>query len=536
MDESKPEPWLRALFPSYISAPFAPYHLAFWDWVWSIQDGQPQDPFVAVWPRGGGKSTNAELACAAVGALKKRRYGIYVSGTQEQADKHVDSVATVLESDALASGQYSAIARPLLGKYGNQRGWRRSRLRASNGFTIDALGLDTAIRGVKVDFDRPDLIVLDDVDEPLDTTLIIDRKLVALTRSVLPAIANHGAVLAVQNLVNGNGIFARMVNGSADFLVNRTLSGPYPALLGMEYRTEGERTILTAGTPTWEHMGLMACQKAVDTYGLRAFLVECQHDIDLAGSPRFNVLAIRHQRTRIQVCLPTSILPDWCTGVVGLSVWEMPRPGEPYVAYADCAEGKGQDYTVTVVLEARTLRHVATLRDNTREPGQHAAIAVKLCRWYNNAFLGVERAKGEAYFHVVGQEQYSRIYWHQEREQTMAQMMAGSEPTMRRGFPMTQQTKVGLIDDLAVAIESFALSSPDAVVWDEVGTYIVTERGTMASPGNHDDMVYAVAGAVRMARQPGAQTLRSTGKEVRHEPMYEATFGPPGMRGGKSRP
>jgi hypothetical protein len=99
----------------------------------------------------------------ALGAREKRRYALYVSMTQEQADDHVANVAALLESPAIAA-HYPALGQRLVGKFGNPKGWRRNRVRAASGFTVDAIGLDTAARGIKLEDARPDLIILDDID------------------------------------------------------------------------------------------------------------------------------------------------------------------------------------------------------------------------------------------------------------------------------------------------------------------------------------------------------------------------------------
>src|SRR5688572_14977460 len=62
--------WLRAIFPSYTTHDFAPHHRQFWDWAWDIKSGEQPRPFVAIWPRGGAKSTSAEMLCVAVGARR----------------------------------------------------------------------------------------------------------------------------------------------------------------------------------------------------------------------------------------------------------------------------------------------------------------------------------------------------------------------------------------------------------------------------------------------------------------------------------
>ena len=50
-------------------------------------------------------------------------------------------------------------------KYGYSKGWNAQKLRTANGFNVLAFGLDTGARGVKLDNLRPDMIILDDIDE-----------------------------------------------------------------------------------------------------------------------------------------------------------------------------------------------------------------------------------------------------------------------------------------------------------------------------------------------------------------------------------
>lgn len=232
------------------------------------------DPFVGIWPRGGAKSTSAEAACVALGARRKRRYGWYISGTQDQADEHVANVAAILESPALEFF-YPDMASRAVGKYGNSKGWRRNRLRTAAGFTIDAVGLDTASRGVKVEDQRPDFMVIDDVDDVEDTIATVRRKIRALTRSLFPAGAPDLAILAIQNVIHPEGIFARLADGRADFLATRIVSGPIPALLG--FRIEAG---VIHGTPTWpEGQSLETCRDQAADWGMAAFVAEAQHDV-----------------------------------------------------------------------------------------------------------------------------------------------------------------------------------------------------------------------------------------------------------------
>lgn len=282
--------WLRGNFPSFVRADFAPHHAELWDWVWTLKKEVRPRPLIAVWSRGGAKSSCAELAAAMCGIRGTRRYIIYICETQDQSDKHVASIATLLETAGIERA---------VNKYGSSRGWRRERLRAK-GFTVDALGFDTASRGIKVDADRPDMIILDDIDGRHDSLAATQKKVETLTTTVLPTGSNDCAVLGIQNIVHANSIFAQLMDGRAKFLSDRILSGPYKAINGLAYEAQGGQYVITAGTPTWEGQDLITAQGQINSWGLPAFLREAQHEVALAegsiygdvwddGSPDGNV-------------------------------------------------------------------------------------------------------------------------------------------------------------------------------------------------------------------------------------------------------
>lgn len=281
--------WLPVLFPRYVAAPFAQRHIDFWEWIDAIQVSVRPSPFCGFWPRGGAKSSSAELAVSRVGARKTRNYVWYVSGTQEKADSHVDSIGGLLESNQLEK-YYPDLASRAVGKYGNSKGWRRSRLRSQSGFTVDALGLDTSARGMKDEEQRPDMIVFDDVDELHDTFATTQKKIETITKSILPSGSNGDcAVLFIQNLIHPDSIASQLADGRAEFLADRIISGPYPAITGLTYEQRysiehGRKMyFITGGVATWEGQSIAVCQSQMHLWGLSSFLQESQHDVDRSG-------------------------------------------------------------------------------------------------------------------------------------------------------------------------------------------------------------------------------------------------------------
>ena len=243
-------------------------------------------PFVGIWPRGGGKSTGVEAAVVMIGHRRVRKYIWYIRETQDQADKSVENIAAMLESAQVA--EYDPLlADRAVGKYGKPRAWRRNRLRTASGLTVDAMGLDTARRGAKVEEARPDVMIIDDIDGLHDTPATTKKKEAILTQSILPAEAPDLAVMVVQNLITEDGIVARLASRDeekgADYLIDRIISGPHPAIEGLTYEQKKGKFFITGGTPVWEGQNLEIAQSQINTWGLRAFLSEAQHEVDTRG-------------------------------------------------------------------------------------------------------------------------------------------------------------------------------------------------------------------------------------------------------------
>ncbi len=338
--------WLRALFGGYVGT-FADRHERFWEWVWGIGPTDNPRPYIGVWPRGGGKSTGAELAACALGLRGVCDYAVYVRQTQDLADDSVGNIQSMLESTAVER-YYPSHAEPEVGKFGNRRGWRRERLQTAGDFTIDALGLDAAARGSKMDEYRPDLIILDDIDDKHDSSAITRKKEETLKDSVLPMLSDDGsAVIGIQNLIIPHGIFSKLADGRADFLQRRIVDGPYPAVEGLETEKQrdeetGEwRDVIVGGTPTWEGQDLEDCQARIDRSGLASFRRECQNNVQeregaLWSTDCLNTVRIGGGATDQFTRIVVGVDPSGGTDEIGIVVVGKAHDGLGYVL-DDCS-------------------------------------------------------------------------------------------------------------------------------------------------------------------------------------------------------
>jgi len=242
------QPWLAKYFPHVATAPFAERHVRLWEWFDALKPSDQPRPRIEIWPRGGAKSSTGELGCVRSCVKLSRRFVLYVSGTQEkQANPHVQAIGGHLERIGVERA---------LNNYGNSRGWTVNLLRTANGFNVAALGLDAASRGVKLDQYRPDLIILDDIDDLNDSRATVEKKVRIITTSILPTGSPDCAVLGLQNLIRPDGVFGLLQSGEADFLHNREPVFMEPAVHGLHVEPEpredgGKFYRILAGTATW---------------------------------------------------------------------------------------------------------------------------------------------------------------------------------------------------------------------------------------------------------------------------------------------
>ena len=277
------EVWFRRITPALKE--FAPHHEVSGKWLQALKPGVRPDPEIDIWPRGHGKSTFAEHGVAYVAERRKRCFALYICATQDAAEVHVSNIQALLEK---VGGK---VGRRLENQYGHSKGWKKTMLRTASGFNCVAFGFDQAMRGVKLEDYRPDLIILDDVDGRHDTVSTTKKKIEILTQSILPAGSDDLAVWGAQNLIIPNGIFSRLADGRADFLASRRVNGPIKAVNNLvtekRYWPALNRSIETivSGEPTWEAFGIDTCQQEIIDLGWRAFDREKQNNVkDVEGA------------------------------------------------------------------------------------------------------------------------------------------------------------------------------------------------------------------------------------------------------------
>jgi hypothetical protein len=281
-----------------------------WAWIDAMVPGQKPLAFIANWPRGGAKSTCAELAAVECAITLRRKFILYVSGTQVQADMHLQTVSSMLETIGEARS---------INAYGQSKGWTQQLLRTGRGWNAISVGLDGNVRGAKLDELRPDLIILDDIDGRHDSPDVTKKKLTTILQTILPAGSSDCAVLFVQNRIHKGSVMSQILDGKQEALLSREVSDE-PAVIGLSYerreKPDGQPYYaVTGGEPTWaDGQNLETVQAQINEWGLTAVLSEAQHKVEEPDGGMYSHLTYRRV-TWEQV--PTLVRKSvWCDPAV----------------------------------------------------------------------------------------------------------------------------------------------------------------------------------------------------------------------------
>jgi hypothetical protein len=175
-----------------------------------------------------------------------------------------------------------------------------------------------------------------------------------------------------------------------------------------------------------------------------------------------------------------------------LSVYYAPVSDWKYVAWADIAEGQGEDhdFSVLTILGRKGLHStvVSVLRTNTLRPDLFARECYELLETYYNPLMGYENnGLGIAYGQKMMELKYPRLYYKDEN----------AKKNGKPGLNISRESKKALIEELGGALET--LSVPDRTMVEEMCAFQYVESGDrvgMEAPkGMHDDTVMSLAGA-----------------------------------------
>jgi len=177
-----------------------------------------------------------------------------------------------------------------------------------------------------------------------------------------------------------------------------------------------------------------------------------------------------------------------------VELWDKPEKYKRYCVGVDVAEGLAQgDYSVGVVMDEKTCDIVAMWHGHI-DPDLLAHEMIKVCRYYNDAYLGVESnnhggttllsLKRLEYWNLFFQKTYDKI---------------SNQISKKLGWNTNTNTKRLMIDKLNEFVREKWIGIYSDLIISEMLTYIRNDKGQFgAQEGCFDDTVMAAAIALQL--------------------------------------
>lgn len=213
------------------------------------------------------------------------------------------------------------------------------------------------------------------------------------------------------------------------------------------------------------------------------------------GRPKFSIRALRKYQTITKQPIMRGYLQDDGGGVKFIeddkgyiSIWKKPENGMHYAIGADVAEGLSSgDYSCGIVGNEEF--DVVAMWHGHIDPDLFGKELVKLGKFYNNAYIGVENNNhGLTTLTTIKKDEYWNMY-HSKSYDKIADTI-----TTKMGWSTNQRTKPLMIDKLAEFVREHYLGIFSDLMVSEMFTYVIEDNGkTNAQTGCHDDTVMAMA-------------------------------------------
>lgn len=214
-----------------------------------------------------------------------------------------------------------------------------------------------------------------------------------------------------------------------------------------------------------------------------------------SGRPRFSIRSLRKYQNITKEPIACGYLHETDGNISFVedakgyvSLWKLPDANTMYAIGADVAEGLATgDYSAAYVgddefdIVAKWHGHI--------DPDLFGAELVKLAKYYNDAYLGVENNNhGYTTLNAIKKKEYWNVF-HMKTYDKFS-----DDTTAKLGWNTNIRTKPLMIDKLAEYVREHYLGIYDNMLIGEMFTYIIEDNGkTNAQGGTHDDCVMASA-------------------------------------------
>lgn len=252
---------------------------------------------------------------------------------------------------------------------------------------------------------------------------------------------------------------------------------------------------LTWGQMNWRKYTIQNKCQGDDILFMQEYPSTAEEAFISSGRPKFSIRSLRKYQTQtVPPKLRGYLLEkdgkvEFLEDAKGyISIWEEPKNGVTYAIGADVAEGLASGDYSSAIVGNDEFDQVAEWHGHI-DPDLFGEELVKLARYYNDAYLGVENNNhGLTTLTTIKKKEYWNLYFSKSYDK-LAETM-----TTKMGWTTSIRTKPLMIDKLAEFVREHYLGIKSDGLISEMFTYVIEDNGkTNAQVGCNDDRVMASA-------------------------------------------
>lgn len=193
-----------------------------------------------------------------------------------------------------------------------------------------------------------------------------------------------------------------------------------------------------------------------------------------------------------------------------VKIWHIPEPGETFVCGVDPSDGTPTGDNGAISVWRDELKVITDPIDKCAEyfgslrPDELGDLAVLICQFYNNAYIGVENNMLSTILHIVTNTGYDNYYYTQTIDEKTL------KKTKKIGWRTDGKTRDPMIDKFIELFDEDNLNIRSDTTLDQMLTFVKKDNGKREhADGKSDDMLFAdyIALQMRILRPKGARAF-----------------------------
>jgi len=200
----------RLVMPEYFSVPFGEFHKEIFE-VWDSDE----EFVLLIMPRGWGKTTLVQMLLLREGVYQRSKFPLLVSDTYDQAEEKLEALKSEYEENERIT--------EFFGDQCNKKHWLKANFQINSGTVYKAKGAGQSMRGIKHKSQRPDMILVDDIenDEMVATYAQREKLHKWFHATLLPSAVRQGRrVRVVGTIVESASFLSTIMEQTAEQIKN----------------------------------------------------------------------------------------------------------------------------------------------------------------------------------------------------------------------------------------------------------------------------------------------------------------------------